>query len=65
MAEDEAPKPREVIIIDIDLPFWSMVWFMVKWSIATIPAVIIVVILAGFFWGIFGVLISTFFRELR
>ena len=30
-----------VVVTDIDMPFWSMVSFMVKWSIAAIPALII------------------------
>lgn len=37
-----------VVVVDIDLPFGSMVRFMVKWAIAAIPAFIILVILA---WG--------------
>jgi uncharacterized membrane protein YvbJ len=31
----------EVTVIDIRMPFWSMVNFMVKWAIAAIPALII------------------------
>lgn len=49
---------NEVIVVDIKMPFWSMVVFMVKWSIAAIPAIIILVVvgmtLAGFLTGIFG-----------
>lgn len=37
---------REVVVIDVKIPFWSMVVLLVKWSIAAIPAVIILVILA-------------------
>lgn len=33
-----------VNIKDFDMPFWSMVGLMVKWSIAAIPAFIILVI---------------------
>ena len=33
---------NEVIVKNIKMPFWSMVVFMVKWSIASIPAIIIV-----------------------
>lgn len=32
---------REVVVTDVRMPFWSMVKFMVKWSIAAIPAMII------------------------
>jgi len=31
----------EVVVTDIKMPFWSMVVFMVKWAIASIPALII------------------------
>ena len=37
---------REVVVIDVKIPFWSMVVLLVKWTIAAIPAVIILVILA-------------------
>lgn len=32
---------QEVIVTDIRMPFVSMVHFMVKWALATIPAMII------------------------
>lgn len=35
------PGAQPVVVIDIDMKFWSMVKFMVKWAIAAIPAVII------------------------
>lgn len=37
----------EVVVTNVKMPFWSMVRFMVKWSIASIPAVIILAIIAG------------------
>lgn len=43
MTEDR----REVVVTDIKIPFWSMVVLMVKWAIAAIPAVIILMLLAG------------------
>ena len=33
--------PSAVAVVDLQMPFWSMVWFMVKWAIASIPALII------------------------
>jgi len=45
-------ESKEVVVTDIRMPFWSTVWFMVKWVIASIPAFIILAIiyllLAGF-----------------
>ena len=36
-----ASVPSKVTVVDIDMPFLSMVGFMVKWAIATIPAFIV------------------------
>ncbi len=47
----------EVVVTDIQMPFFSMVVFMVKWSIAAIPAVLII--------GIPVILISSFLGSLR
>ncbi|QOP45442.1 hypothetical protein [Sulfurimonas paralvinellae] len=43
---------NEVVITDIKMPFFSMVWFMVKWAIAAIPAFIILTLLGAFTMGI-------------
>lgn len=40
---------QPVVVVDIRMGFWSMVHFMVKFAIATIPAAIILIIL---FWGL-------------
>lgn len=37
-------NPQRVIVADFDMGFGSMVGFMVKWAIATIPAAIILAI---------------------
>ena len=48
-----------VNIVDIYMPFWSMVEFMVKLSIASIPAILILMVLfaifSGFFLGILAI----------
>lgn len=31
-------EQREVVVVDIQMPFWSIVILMVKWAIAAIPA---------------------------
>ena len=41
IATSTAPASREVTVTDIDMPFASMVRFMVKWSLASIPAFIV------------------------
>jgi len=45
---------NNVVVVDIKMPFMSMVVFMVKWAIASIPAIIILMVLVVIFGGIFG-----------
>lgn len=47
-------EDRRVIVTDIRMPFLSMVVFMVKWVIASIPAMIILWILGALFALLFG-----------
>jgi hypothetical protein len=46
-----------VTIRDIDVPFWRIVLIMIKWSIAAIPATIILVLI----WGLTMVLFAALF----
>ncbi|SHM76745.1 hypothetical protein SAMN05216288_4245 [Pseudomonas punonensis] len=39
------PGAAPVVIIDVNMRFWSMVAFMVKWAIASIPALLIIMVL--------------------
>jgi ABC-type sugar transport system permease subunit len=43
---------RHVVVTDIRMPFWSMVTFMVKWVVASIPAFLIL----GMLWALLMVL---------
>lgn len=36
-------EARTVVLTGITLSFWSLVWFMIKWAVASIPAAIILV----------------------
>lgn len=49
---------NHVVVVDVKMPFLSMVTFMVKWAIASIPAIIILVVLgavvAAVLGGLFG-----------
>jgi hypothetical protein len=45
---------NEVTIVDVKMPFLSMVVFMVKFAIASIPAAIILMIIFGVLGAIFG-----------
>ena len=48
------PVQQEVVVVDIRLPFGSMVGFMVKWSIASIPAFLILITLGLLVGGLIG-----------
>lgn len=50
----DSHSPNRVIITDIKMPFWSMVVFMVKAAIASIPAVIILVVLSAVLTALVG-----------
>jgi hypothetical protein len=53
--ERSEQQPQRVIVTDIHMSFWSMVGFMVKWAIASIPAFVILVLIVRlyqyFVWG--------------
>ena len=38
---------QNVIVTDIRMPFFSMVIFMVKWALASIPAIIILMLIVS------------------
>ena len=62
MSVQQPVGPHRVAIADIDIPFWRMVAIMIKWSLAAIPAVIVISIIftiigavfGGVFYAIFG-----------
>lgn len=54
-------KTVNVVVTDIQMPFMSMVIFMVKGVIAAIPAMIILTVLGG----IFAALTSCLFRQIH
>ena len=49
---------KRVVVTDINMPFMSMVIFMVKWVIASIPAFIILSILGAVLTGVLGTFMS-------
>lgn len=49
---------NHVSIVDIKMPFWSIVVFMVKASLASIPALIILYIIFLILFAIFGGIIG-------
>ena len=55
--------PKEfnsVVVTDIKMPFPSMVVFMVKWAVATIPALIVLSVAGSIVFGILGMIFGRF-----
>jgi hypothetical protein len=44
------------------MPFWSMVVFMVKWAVASIPAFIFLATLSALVFSMFGSVSGGFYR---
>jgi len=51
-------EKQKVIVTDIQMPFWSMVVFMIKWTVASVPALIILSFLVGLVVVLIGALFS-------
>ena len=51
-------KETDVSVVDIDMSFGSMVGFMVKWSIAAIPAAFILFVLGAVVWVVLTMLLG-------
>ena len=54
MSVQPPAAPHRVSIADVEIPFWRMVAIMIKWTLAAIPAVIIVSIIFGIIGAIVG-----------
>ena len=54
MSVQPPAAPHRVAIADIDIPFWRMVMIILKWSFASIPAIIIFSIILGIISAIVG-----------
>lgn len=54
----------QVVVTDIDMPFGSMVGFIIKWTLASIPALIILFILGGIAAVVLGGIFHSMFGGL-
>ncbi len=52
-------EEQRVVITDVNMRFVSMVTFMVKWAIASIPAFLILLLLGALFGGFLGMFFKT------
>jgi hypothetical protein len=50
MSDQPPTAPHRVAIADIRIPFWRLVFFMIKWMFASIPALIIFALLCVVIW---------------
>ncbi len=60
-------KPAQVVVTDVQMEFFSMVVFMVKWVLACIPAAIILVcifVTVSFGLSAIGAVITTLIASL-
>lgn len=53
-----AADSSKVVVTDIKIPFGSMVVLMVKWAVATIPALIILSVIGSITFGIINALMG-------
>lgn len=54
MSDSAKTDLARVTIVDIDMPFWSMVTFIFRWTLAAIPALFILGLLAGVVAAVIG-----------
>ena len=52
--------PLHVTITDINIPFFSLMWLLVKLALAAIPATIIVAVLWALLVGVIGSVLRSF-----
>ncbi len=62
MLEDD--ERREVVVVDVRIPFISMVMLMVKWAIAAIPALLILAALGMVLTVLLGGLLTGGMRHM-
>lgn len=59
---DLEDRPKEVKIVDMEMSFGNMIVFMVKWAIASIPALIILGVIFAVGWSMALTLILAAFK---
>lgn len=52
---------QPVVVVDIQMRFWSMMVFMVKWMFAAIPALIVFIAMIAVLSTVFGTFFSVLF----
>lgn len=55
---NNSDEPNKVIVVDLQMPFFSIVVLMVKWALASIPAIIILATIFSIVTGFMGGMMS-------
>ena len=50
----DSDDPKKVIVVDLQMPFFSIVVLMVKWALASIPAIIILAVIFSIVTSLMG-----------
>lgn len=53
---------QPVVVVDVQMRFWSMVMFIIKWALASIPAILILMLIFAGIASIAGVWFSALFQ---
>ena len=64
MSDQSPVMSQRVTLTDIDVPFWRIVAIILKWSIASIPAIIIYFIILAAFGAVFGGIFAAIFGHM-
>ncbi len=59
---NQSDEPRKVIVVDLQMPFFSIVVLMVKWALASIPTIIILATIFSLVFGLMGGLMPAMMR---
>ena len=51
---NDSEPAKKVIVVDLQMPFFSIVVLMVKWALASIPAIIILGVIFSAVTGMMG-----------
>jgi ABC-type dipeptide/oligopeptide/nickel transport system permease component len=60
---EKVATPARVTVVDVDMPFGSMVTFIVKWTLAAIPAMLLLAFVAMILAVVFGGIIGAMFAR--
>ena len=57
--------PIRVAVVDLDMPFGSMIAFIIKWTLASIPAILMLLVLGFVLSAAFAGVLAGLLQGLR